>query len=62
MANALRRQGDLFESPPTYSSIPTEAHQEMLELLKELLTEALTGSVIDANDVNEEDSGEQDHA
>ncbi|MCK1493537.1 hypothetical protein IVB14_24770 [Bradyrhizobium sp. 180] len=62
MADASRRQGDLFESPPTYSSIPIEAHQRMLELLKELLTEALTDSAVDANDVNGEDSGEQDHA
>ncbi|WP_256466605.1 hypothetical protein [Bradyrhizobium sp. 23] len=37
MAGASRRQGDLFDS-----SIPIEAHQQMLELLKELLTEALT--------------------
>ncbi|MCP3468082.1 hypothetical protein [Bradyrhizobium sp. CCGUVB23] len=62
MADASRRQGDLFESPPTYSSIPIEAQQQMLELLKELLTEALTDSVVEAHDVNREDSGEQDHA
>jgi len=62
MANALRRQGDLFESPPTSSSIPVEALEQMLELLKELLTEALTDSAVDANDVNGEDSGEQNHA
>lgn len=37
MADASCRQGDLFESPPTYSSISIEAHQQMLELLKELL-------------------------
>ncbi|UPK34543.1 hypothetical protein IVB18_41935 [Bradyrhizobium sp. 186] len=60
MADASRRQGDLFESPPTYSSIPIEAHQQMLELLKELLTEALTDSAVEAH--NREDSGEQDHA
>jgi hypothetical protein len=34
----------------------------MLELLKELLTEALTDSAVEARDVNREDSGEQDHA
>ncbi|UFX44154.1 hypothetical protein HAP47_0033995 [Bradyrhizobium sp. 41S5] len=58
----ITSSGDLFGSPPKYSSIPIEAHQQMLELLKELLTEALTDSAVDANDVNREDSGEQDHA
>lgn len=58
----ITSSGDLFESPPTYSSIPIEAHQQMLVLLKELLTEALTDSAVEAHDVNREDSGEQDHA
>lgn len=62
MADASRRQRDLFESPPTYSSIPIEDHQQLLKLLKELLTEALTDSAVEAHDVNQEDSGEQDHA
>lgn len=62
MADASRRQGDLFESPPTYSSIPIDAHRQMLELLKELLAEALTDSAAETRDVNGEDSGEQDHA
>ncbi|WFU14527.1 hypothetical protein [Bradyrhizobium sp. CB3481] len=62
MADASRHQGDLFESPPTYTSIPIETHQQMLELLKELLTEALTDSAVEAHDVNREDSDEQDHA
>ncbi|WP_271612397.1 hypothetical protein [Bradyrhizobium sp. CCBAU 21362] len=48
MADAARRRRDLFESPPTYGSIPIEAHQQMLELLKELLTEALTDSAAEA--------------
>jgi hypothetical protein len=62
MADASRRQGDLFESPPTYSSIPIEAHQQMLELLKELLAEAFTDSAAETCDVIGEDSGEQDHS
>lgn len=62
MADAPRRQGDLFESPPTYSSIPIEGHQQMLELLKELLAEALTDSAAETRDVSGEDSCEQDHA
>ncbi|NOJ41588.1 hypothetical protein [Bradyrhizobium australiense] len=62
MADASRHQGDLFESPPTYSSIPIEAHQQMLEPLKELLAEALTDSAAETRDVSGEDSGEQDHA
>jgi hypothetical protein len=62
MADASRRQGDLFESPPKYSSIPIEAHQQMLELLKELLAEALTDSAAETLDASGEDSREQDHA
>jgi hypothetical protein len=58
MAEASRRQGDLFESPPTYGSIPIEAHQQMLELLKELLTEALTDSATEVHEVSGEDGGE----
>ncbi|MDF0492966.1 hypothetical protein [Bradyrhizobium yuanmingense] len=44
MADAPRRQRDLFENPPKYSGITIEAHQQMLELWKELLAEALTGA------------------
>jgi hypothetical protein len=61
MAETARRQRDLFESPPTPTSIPIDAHQQMLELLKELLTEALTGGSDEA-DVNEEDGSDEDHA
>jgi hypothetical protein len=61
MAETARRQRDLFESPPTPTSIPIDAHQQMLELLKGLLTEALTGGSDDV-DVNEEDGGDKDHA
>jgi hypothetical protein len=60
MANAARRQRDLFESPLTPTSIPIDAHQQMLELLKELLTEALIGGSAEA-DVDEEDGGDEDH-
>jgi hypothetical protein len=59
MANTARRQRDLFESPPTLTSIPINAHQQMLELLKELLTEALIGGSAEA-DVDEEDGGDED--
>jgi len=62
MADASRRQGDLFESPSTYSSIPIEAHQQMLERLKELLAEAFADSAAETCDVSGEDSGEQNHA
>ncbi|BBB96600.1 MULTISPECIES: hypothetical protein [Bradyrhizobium] len=58
MVAASHRQGDLFESPPTYGSIPIEAHQQMLELLKELLTEALTDSATEVHDVGGENGGE----
>ena len=61
MAETARRQRDLFESPPIPTSIPIDTHQQMLELLKELLTEALTGGSDEA-DVNEEDGGDEDHA
>ncbi|SFK29273.1 hypothetical protein SAMN05216525_1811, partial [Bradyrhizobium sp. Gha] len=43
-------------------SIPIEAHQQMLELLKELLAEAFTDSAAETCNVSGEDSGEQDHA
>ncbi len=43
MADALRRQRDLFESPPAPMSISINAQEQMLELLKVLLTEALAG-------------------
>jgi len=45
------RQRDLFESPPTSPCIPIDAQQQILGLLKELLTEVLTSG-----------SSETDHA
>ena len=36
------RQRDLFESPPTSRRIPIDAQQQILGLLKELLTEVLS--------------------
>jgi hypothetical protein len=62
MADRARRQRDLFETPPTPTSIPIDTQQQMLELLKELLTEALSGGPAEAYDVDEEDGGDQDHA
>jgi hypothetical protein len=62
MADAPRRQKDLFENPPTPMGAPIDAKEQMLELLKELLTEALSGGSAEADDVDKEDSGDQDHA
>lgn len=62
MADAKRRQRDLFETPPTPMSIPIDAQERMLELLTELLTEALADSPAEATDAAMEDGGEQDHA
>ena len=62
MADASRRQRDLFESPPTLASIPIDAQEQMLELLKELLTEALTDSAAAQDNMGGEDGGDQDHA
>jgi hypothetical protein len=61
MAETARRQRDLFESPLTPTSIPIEVEQQMLELLKELLTEALAGGSAEAHHVDEEDGSDQDH-
>lgn len=61
MANTARRQRDLFESPPTPTSIPIDAQQQMLELLKELLSEAFTRGSAEA-DVDQEDGGDEDHS
>ena len=62
MADTASRQRDLFESPPTPTSIPIDAQQQMLELLKELLTEALAGGSAEVDDIDREDGGDQDHA
>lgn len=61
MADTARRQRDLFESPATPTSIPIHAQQQMLELLKELLTEAFTRGSFKA-DVDEEDGGDEDRS
>jgi hypothetical protein len=61
MADALRRQRDLFESSPAPMSISINAQEQMLELLKVLLTEALAGPA-ETDHVGGEDGGEQDHA
>ncbi len=62
MADTARRQRDLFESPPTSTSIPIDAQRQMLELLKELLTEALASGSVDVDDdVDKEGGGDQDH-
>ncbi len=62
MADALRRQRDLFESPPTPMSIPIDAQGQMLELLTVLLIEALADSSTEANDEGKESGGDQNHA
>jgi len=62
MADASRRQRDLFESPPTPTSVPIDAQEQMLELLKELLSEALAASAVEADQVGAEDDSDQDHA
>jgi hypothetical protein len=49
MANTCH-QRDLFESPPTSRRIPIDTQQEILGLLKELLTEALTSGSADTDD------------
>ncbi|WP_141340236.1 hypothetical protein [Bradyrhizobium sp. USDA 3458] len=56
----ITSSGGSFREPSNNSSIPIDAHQQMLELLKELLAEALTDSAAETHDG--EDSGEQDHA
>jgi hypothetical protein len=60
MAGAARRQRDLFEGPPTSTGIPIDVQPQILELLKELLTEALAGGLAES-DVDEEDGGDEDH-
>jgi hypothetical protein len=62
MAETARRQGDLFESSPPPTSIPTDAQQQMLQLLMLLLTEAFAGSSISAHGVDKGDDGDQDYA
>jgi hypothetical protein len=62
MADTARRQRDLFEGPPTLASIPIDVQSQMLELLKELLIEALAGGSAEAYDVDKEDGGDEDHA
>ena len=62
MANTAR-QRDLFEDPPTPADIPIDAHRQTLELLKELLTEALAGGSTRVHEVRKgEDGGDEDHA
>lgn len=56
----ITSSGGSVREPSDIQQHPIEAHQQMLELLKELLTEALTDSAVEAH--NREDSGEQDHA
>jgi hypothetical protein len=57
------RQRDLFEGPPTVTGIPINVQPQMLELLKELLTEALAGGPAEIDDVDKkEDGGDEDHA
>ena len=56
------RQRDLFETPVAPKIIPISATPQMLELLKALLTEALTGSPINAGDMSMEAGDDEDHA
>ena len=52
------RQRDLFESPPTSPRIPIDAQQQILGLLKELLTEGLTSGSAEADHVAKEGGGD----
>ena len=40
-----RRQPDLFEGPPNQPSIPSQRRQATVEILRALLTEALSSAV-----------------
>jgi hypothetical protein len=62
MTGASRRQRDLFENPPTPIGIPIDLQARMLDLLKELLTEAVGESAAKADDDGEEVGGDQDRA
>jgi hypothetical protein len=62
MTNTSRRQRDLFDPPVAPNSIPITVQGLMLELLKALLTEALTGGPAEAGVVSEEVGDDEDHA
>jgi hypothetical protein len=62
MTDTPRHQRDLFETPVAPKIIPISAAPQMLELLKALLTEALTGSPINAGDMSMEAGDDKDHA
>jgi hypothetical protein len=62
MMDKQRHQRDLFETSAPSNSIPSNTEASMLELLKALLTEALTGANAEAHDVSREAGDDQDHA
>jgi hypothetical protein len=44
MRQRNRRQRDLFEGPPNQPPIPSHRHQATVEILRALLTEALSNA------------------
>jgi hypothetical protein len=62
MTDTPRHQRDLFETPASPKSIPSNAEAPMLELLEALLTEALAGDNAEARDVGKEADHDEDHA
>jgi hypothetical protein len=62
MAGTARRQRDLFENPPTTIGISIDTQKQMLELLVELLSEAIADSSSKAIDQGKEDGGDQNHS
>jgi hypothetical protein len=61
MTDTPRHQRDLFERPIAAKRIPSSSEASMLELLKALLTEALSDEVV-ARDVSKEADDDEDHA
>ena len=62
MPDTPRYQRDLFETLITPKNIPSSSEEQMLELLKALLTEALGADVVGARNASKEADDDEDHA